>query len=118
MGINIDQPDLDIGDAGRVCGGFGFEQKRMALFIGFKHEIDQGAGAAGSFLFNAAEAGLFWIGHCTGLRRKLAGNHPEKCCLASAIAADKTDAGIIGQGSASSIKQKARANAVGEIVDM
>ena len=56
VGVDVDQPHLDLGDPVRILGGFGFIEQRVALQIGFQHDIDEAFRPIGRFLRQAADA--------------------------------------------------------------
>ena len=54
---DVGKPHVNIGDPVRVGGGLGFGQKRLALLVGFQHDLDQRLLGAGGFLRHLADAG-------------------------------------------------------------
>ena len=90
MGVNIDQAHLDVGNAVRIRGGFGFRQQGGAFLVGGQHDIDQRLVGSWRFLGNLADAGIARNRHAAGFRRKIAGDDPEQRRFACAVFADKT----------------------------
>ena len=92
MGIDIDQPGLDLGDTIGIVGGFGLMQQRIALQIGLQHDVDEAFRAVGGFLRQAADAPARRQRDAAGLHRQLAADGVKQRRFADAVAADETDA--------------------------
>ena len=59
MGVDVDEPGLDFGDAQRVVGASSASSSSArALGVGVEHEVDQRLRAARRLLLDAADAGL------------------------------------------------------------
>ena len=56
MGLDINQTDLDFGNAGRIGGRFGFRQQSSALCGGCQHDFEQRFGARGGLLGDRADS--------------------------------------------------------------
>ena len=55
VGVDVDEPGLDLGDPVRIVRGLGLAQQRVALEIGLQHDFDQAFRAVGRFLRKAAD---------------------------------------------------------------
>ena len=92
MGVDVDEPGLDLGDPVRIVGGVGLAQQRVALEIGLEHDFDQALGPVGRFLRQTADAPARRDGDGAGFGRQLAADRAEQRRFADAVAADKADA--------------------------
>ena len=92
MGVDVDEPGLDIGDAVRIVRGLGFAQQRVALEVGLQHDLDQAFRAVGRFLREAADAPARRNRDGAGFGRQFAADRVKQRRLADAVAADEADA--------------------------
>ena len=92
VGIDIDQPHLNLGDPVRIISGFGFMEQRVALQIGFQHDIDEALRAVRRLLRQAADAPTWRQGDAAGLDRQIAADRVKQRRFADAVAADEADA--------------------------
>ncbi len=118
MGVDIDQAQMDVGDAGGVGRGLRLFHQARALEIGGENEIDQGSGTAGRLLLDAAKAHLARIGDRAGLGRELARNHAKQRRLAGAVAADEADPRVIGKRGGRLVEKNPRPQPQHDVVDM
>ena len=56
MGVDVDEPGLDVGDALGIARALGLGDQRRALGVGGEHEVDQRLRPARRLLLDAAEA--------------------------------------------------------------
>ena len=111
MGVDIRQPDMDVGDAVRVGCGLLLLQQGGALDIGLEHDVDQRLLGAWRLLRHLADAGVLRQADRTGLGRQIAGDGAKQRGLAGAVAADKTSLAAGRQRQRSMIQQKAAGDA-------
>lgn len=55
MRVDVHQPGLNVGDAVRIVGRFGFVQECRAFEVGLQHDIDQAFRSVGRFLRKTAD---------------------------------------------------------------
>src|SRR5947209_20455857 len=118
MRIYVDEPRLDFRDARGIAGAFGLAEQRAALGIRREHETDQRCLTARRLLLDLTETGAAGQGDRAALGRELAGDEPEQCRLADAVAADQADARSGRQHRARALEEKAGPEPVGEVVDL
>ena len=92
MGVDIDEPGLDLRDPVRIVRGLGFAQQRIALEIGLEHDLDQAFRPVGRFLREAADAPARRQGDAAGFGGELAADRAKQRRFAGAVAADQADA--------------------------
>ena len=118
MGINVGQAHLDIGDAGRVGGGFRLGEEGGPLGVGGKHDLDQAVLGAGRFLRHLADAGPLRHHDRAGFRREFTGDQLEQRRLAGAVRADESGLGAVDQRHGGIVEQEPGPDPVGEVVDV
>ena len=118
MGVDVDEARVDFGDPVRIGGGLRLRHERRALAVGIKHEVDQGAGATGRLLLDASEAGVAGQLDGAALGPEFARDHAKKGGLAGAVAPHKADPRPVGQGRSGAVEQNARAEPIGEVVNV
>ena len=93
MGVDVDQPGLDIRDPVRIVGGVGFPQQRIALEVGLEHDLDQAFRPVRGFLGEAADAPARRDRDGTAFDRQFAADRRKQRRFADPVAADEADAG-------------------------
>ncbi len=92
MRVDVDQPGLNVGDAGRIVRGLGLAQQRFALEIGLQHDLDEAFRAVGRFLRETADAPARRDRDGAGFGRQFAADRGKQRRFADAVAADEADA--------------------------
>ncbi len=106
MTADIGKPRMDIGNARRICLGFGFFKQARAFRIGGKHNVDQAVLGAGRFLRDLADPGALRDLDRAGFRGQIAGDQLEQRRLARAVAPHKSGLGTGGEGDAGLVDEE------------
>ncbi len=93
MGVDIDEPRLDIGDPVRIVGDVGLPQQGIALEVRFQHDFDQAFRPIRGFLRETADAPARRDGDAAALDRQFAADRGKQRRFADPVAADEADAG-------------------------
>src|SRR5262245_35545730 len=91
MRADVGKTGLDLGDAMRIGRRFGFSQKRVSLWIGLEHDLDQALGAVRRFLREPPDPSARRQRDLAMLDRHVARDGAKERRLADAVASDKTD---------------------------
>ena len=118
VGVDVDEPGLDFGDAQRVVGAFGLFEQAAAFDVGVEHEVDQRLRAARRLLLDPADAGAAGKADRAALGRELAADQPKQRRFAGAVAADQADVRARRQRDGRPVDQQAFAEPIGELVEM
>ncbi len=93
MGVDIDEPRLDIGDPVRIVGGVGLPQQRIALEVRLEHHFDQAFRPVRGLLGEAADPPARRDRDGTAFDRQFAADRRKQRRFADPVAADEADAG-------------------------
>ena len=118
MRLDVGKPHLDVGNAVRVGGGFGFRRERRQFLVTRHHSVEQAFGSARRFLRHGADAGIARQRHRARFQLKVAEDQPEQRRLADAIAAHDADLVAFGHGDGCLVQQKPAADPIGQSIDM
>jgi hypothetical protein len=115
MGVDIDKPHLDLGDAVGVACRLGFGKKRRALLVGGKYDLDQRVLGAGRFLRHLADPGVLRQRHRPAFGSHVAGDDAKQRRFAGAIAPHKASLRAGRQADARMVEKKAARDARGKV---
>ncbi len=118
MGLDIDQPGMDLGDPVRVAGRLGLGQQARALDIGGEHGLQQALGSVRGFLGQHAEALARGHGDLAAVGLERARDELQQGRFAGAVAPDQPGMVAVGQSEADPVQQDAPGDAIGEVGDL
>ncbi len=118
MGVDVDEPRLDLGDALRIGRGLSLLEKGGALLVGLQHELQKGIRPARRFLRHAAHPRPRRQLDRAGIGAELALDDLEQRRLAGAVAAKEADARIRRQHHRGIVDEHAAGHPHGQVVDL
>ncbi len=118
MGADILQPGVDIADPVTVGGGVGLFEQLRPLGVLRQHPVDEAGFALGRLLPHHALARALGHGDGAAFGLQLAGDDFQQGGLAAAIAPHQPDLVAGRDRGAGLVKQGARADTPGDIVNM
>jgi len=92
MGLNRDQPLVDLGQTVRVVAGLAFQHQRRAFGIGGQHSLERRGIPARCFLRDITQPAPARHRHLAGIGLEHPGDHAHQRGLARAIAPDQANA--------------------------
>ncbi len=116
MGVDVDEPHVDLGNAMRIAAGLGFRKQPAAFGIGGKHDVEQTLRSVRGFLRQPADPRPRRQLDAAGFRREVAGDGAEQGGFAGAIAPDQADAGTARKRNRGILDQKTAGDAQREII--
>ncbi len=92
MGVDVDEPGLNVGDANGIVRGLGFAHQCLAFEIGLKYDLDQAFRAVGRFLRETADPPARGNRDGAGFGRQFATDSVKQRRFADPVAADEAHA--------------------------
>jgi hypothetical protein len=115
--VDIGKAGLDVCDAMRVGGVFGFGYERRPLHIGRQNRVDERDLVAGNLLAHAADLPAERQLDRAGVERQLAPDDAKERGLAGAVAPDKTDLVACRDYRRGVLEQRTALDRIGDVVD-
>ena len=78
MRVDVHEPGLNVGDAGRIVRGFCLVHQRFAFKIGLQHDIDEAFRAVRGFLRETADAPAWRDGDAAGFGGQFAADRVKQ----------------------------------------
>ena len=89
LGPDHGQALVNLGQPGRIAGGFGLGQQGAAFAVRGQHRVEQRPAAAGRLLGHLADPHPARQPHVAGVGVQVTGDQPQQCRLAGAVAPDQ-----------------------------
>ena len=118
IGVDVDEPRDDLGDAVRIGRGLLLLHQPRALEVGCENDVDERLRAGRRLLRDAAKAQALRHLDLAIVRVEVAREDFEQSRLAGAVAADHADARPLRQEGARVVEQHAPGDAAGDFVDL